>query len=103
MSSPPSEDTPTHLTVKQLAERWHTTPRAIYIARHRGRAPKGFKRGKNRAAPVLFPLAEVEAFEAKQLAEDVPSQRGTTAEHRPAEPLLPRRVPSQRTHPSASQ
>lgn len=92
MTSPPAEDTPTHLTVKQLAQRWHTTPRAIYIARHRGRAPKGFKRGNARNGPVLFPLSEVEAFEARQMAEDVPSHRGTTVEHRPAEPLRARRV-----------
>lgn len=90
MTSPPSEAPPTHLTVKQLAERWHTTPRAIYIARHRGKAPKAFKRGKGRAASVLFPLTEVEAFEAQQMAEDVPSRRGTTVEHRPAEPLRAR-------------
>jgi hypothetical protein len=93
MTSPPSEETP-HLTVKQLATRWHTTPRAIYILRHRGRAPKGFKRGTNRSAPVLFPLTEVLAFEARQMAEDVPSHRGTTVEHRPAEPLRSRRVKS---------
>ncbi|MHC3475427.1 helix-turn-helix transcriptional regulator [Streptomyces sp. 7R007] len=78
---------PIHLTVKQLAERWNTTPQAIRILRHRGRAPKAFKRGKGRAAPVLFPLAEVEAFEAAQMAQDVPSQRGTAPEHRPPEPL----------------
>ena len=91
MTSPPSEDTPTYLTVKQLAKRWQTTPQAIRIARHRGRAPKGFKRG-GRTSPVLFRLVDVEAFEAARMAEDKPSQRGTTAEHRPAEPLRPRRV-----------
>lgn len=102
MTSPPSEDQP-HLSVKQLAKRWNTTPQAIRILRHRGRAPKGFKRGTSRTSPVLFPLAEVEAFEAQQLAEDIPSQRGTTAEHRPAEPLLPHRVPRQRTTASPAQ
>ena len=93
MTSPPnpSEDSP-HLTIKQLAERWNTTPQAIRLARHRGRAPKGFKRGKGRTSPVLFPLTEVEAYEAQQMAEDVPSRRGTTVEHRPAEPLRARRV-----------
>jgi hypothetical protein len=68
--------------VPQLAARWQTTPAAIYIARHRGKAPKGFKRGVN----VLFPLAAVEAFEAEQMAGDRASHRGTTSEHRPAEP-----------------
>jgi hypothetical protein len=90
MTSPPSEESP-HLTIKQLADRWQTTPQAIRIARHRGKAPKGFKRG-GRTSPVLFPLTEVEAFEARQMAEDVPSHRGTTVEHRPAEPLRARRV-----------
>lgn len=91
MTSPPVEESP-HLTVKQLAMRWNTTPQAIRIRRHRGKAPKGFKLAKGRGAPVLFPLAEVLAFEARQMAEDRPSHRGTTAEHRPAEPLRARRV-----------
>lgn len=90
MTSPPSDDT--HLTVAELAERWKTTKRAIYIARHRGRAPKAFKRGENRAAPVLFPLAEVIAYEEQRMAEDRPSRRGTTTEHRPPEPLRVRPV-----------
>ena len=89
MTSPPSEDAP-HLTVADLAKRWKTTARAIYIARHRRRAPKGFKRGRARSAPVLFPLSEVLRFEAEQMAEDVPSHRGTTVEHRPPEPLKAR-------------
>lgn len=86
MTSPPSEGSP-HLTVKQLAERWQTTPTAIYIARHRGKAPKALRRGRT----VLFPLIEVERFEAQQMADDRPSHRGTTPEHRPAEALRPRR------------
>lgn len=65
----------------QLAERWQTTAQAIYIARHRGKAPKGFKRG----VKLLFPIAAVEAFEAAQMADDRPSHRGTSAEHRPPE------------------
>ncbi|MBW8796362.1 MAG: DNA-binding protein [Streptomyces sp.] len=77
----------THLTVADLAKRWNTTTRAIYIARHRGKAPKAFKRGESRSAPVLFPLTEVLAFEARLMAEDRPSHRGTTIEHRSAEPL----------------
>lgn len=57
-----------YLTVDQLAERWHTTPNAIYTARSRRRKyPKGFRRGKK----VLFPLSEVEAHErAEQAADD---------------------------------
>ncbi|MEU8537560.1 helix-turn-helix transcriptional regulator [Streptomyces parvulus] len=88
MTSPQSEsDSSPHLTVKQLASRWHTTPAAIYIARHRGKAPQGFKRGAN----VLFPLAAVEAFEAEQMASDRPSGRSSSVEHRPPEPLRARR------------
>ncbi|MEU0427873.1 DNA-binding protein [Streptomyces canus] len=86
MTSPPSEESP-HLTVRQLAARWQTTPTAIYIARHRGKAPKAFKRG----TALLFPLAEVERFEAAQMAGDRPSNRGAAAEHRPAEALRGRR------------
>ncbi|MFG3090633.1 helix-turn-helix transcriptional regulator [Streptomyces antibioticus] len=87
MTSPPSEDaSPVHLTVADLAGRWRTTKSAIYVARHRGKAPKGFKRGTT----VLFPLAEVEAFEAAQMAADRPSHRGTTVEHRPPERIARR-------------
>lgn len=81
MTSPPSESDSTHLTVAQLAKRWHMSESAIYVARHRGKAPKGFKSGKR----VLFPLAEVESFEAERMAGDRPSHRGTTVEHRPPE------------------
>jgi hypothetical protein len=87
MTSPPAEDSP-HLTVAELAKRWKTTPNGIRIRRHRGRAPTGFKSG----IQVLFPLSEVEAWEAKRMAEDKPSHRGTTVEHRPAEPLRTRRA-----------
>lgn len=89
MTSPPDEGAP-HLTTKQLAKRWQTTPQAIRLARHRGRAPKGFKRSAGRTSPVLFPLSEVEKFEAARMAEDRPSRRGTTPEHRPPEPLRAR-------------
>jgi hypothetical protein len=88
MTHPPSEMSP-HLDVRELAARWKTTPAAIYIARHRGKAPMGFKRG----VKVLFPLAEVERFEAAQMAGDRPSHRGTTAEHRPPEAVRSHRTP----------
>ncbi|WKX70023.1 DNA-binding protein [Streptomyces sp. XD-27] len=55
-----------HLTVKQLAKRWHTTPQAIYMMRHRRKAPRGFKRGRE----VLFPLADVAQHEAAAQADD---------------------------------
>ncbi len=84
-----------HLTVAQLADRWHTTPQAIYTARHRGKAPKGFKRG----VKLLFPISQVEEFEAHGIAADRPSNRGTDPAHRPAEVSRPHRarVPAQRT------
>ncbi len=88
MKTPASDhDDSPHLDVAQLARRWKTTPGAIYIARHRGKAPAGFKRG----VKVLFPLDQVLAFEAAQMAGDRPSHRGTTVEHRPAEALRARR------------
>ena len=86
MTSPLSESSP-HLTVAELAKRWHTTTTAIYIRRHRGKAPQGFKSG----AKVLFPLAVVQEFEAAQMASDSPSRRGSTVEHRPPEALSVRR------------
>jgi hypothetical protein len=89
MTSPPAEAAP-HLTIRQLAERWQTTPQAIRLARHRGRAPKGFKRGAGRTSPVLFPLSEVEKFEAERMAEDRPSHRRTAAGARAPEPLRAR-------------
>jgi tellurite resistance-related uncharacterized protein len=57
------------LTVQQLAERWHTTPNAIYTARsrRRGTYPRGFRL----AGKVRFLLSEVEAHEeAEQSADD---------------------------------
>lgn len=65
-----------HLTVAQLAARWHTTANAIYLMRHKGTGPAAIKRGTR----VLFPLAEVKKAEqamreadAKWIAERDPS------------------------------
>ncbi|OKH91456.1 hypothetical protein [Streptomyces uncialis] len=56
-----------YLTVKQLAARWHTTTNAIYTARSRRRNyPKGFRL----SGKVLFPRAEVEAYERAGQAAD---------------------------------
>jgi predicted DNA-binding transcriptional regulator AlpA len=96
MTTPPIASPPAsspHLTVSQLAERWHKSPQAIYAMRHRGKAPRGFKTG----VALLFPITEVEEFEARQMADDRLSQRNHTPEHRPAEALRGRhRVPVQR-------
>lgn len=86
-----------HLTVAQLAARWQTTKQAIYIARHRGKAPNGFKRGRD----VLFPIAEVEAFEASRMAADKPSNRGAEV-HRAPEPRRSARRPAPRPAKSAA-
>ena len=86
MTTQTTSDSP-HLTVAQLANRWHTTKQAIYTARHRGKAPKGFKRGVG----LLFPLSEVLEFEAGQMAADKLSNRHQAAEHRPSEPRRARR------------
>lgn len=75
-----------HLTVLQLARRWHKTPQAIYNMRHRGKAPKGFKTGRE----VLFPIREVEAFETAAIAADPKSNRADRHEMRPAEPAVRR-------------
>lgn len=90
MTNLQTDETPQspHLTVAQLAARWHTTPQGIYSARHRGKAPKGFKRG----VKLLFPLNEVEQFEEHGMAADRPSNRGADPAHRPAEPRRPRRT-----------
>lgn len=55
-----------YLTVADLAARWHTTPNAIYTARHKRRAPRGFRRGQK----VLFPLDAVETFEREAMETD---------------------------------
>ncbi|WP_062215666.1 helix-turn-helix domain-containing protein [Streptomyces sp. NBRC 109706] len=77
-----------HLTVSQLAARWHTDPKGIYNLRQRGKTPPAMRRGRI----LLFPLAEVEAHERRLL--DADSQRANTVEMRPAEPLA--RIPRQR-------
>jgi hypothetical protein len=70
-----------HLTVAELAARWRTTPQAIYNKRHRRKAPRGFRSGKK----LLFPISDVEAFEA--------AERDNDAQSNPA--FDPTRVPQQ--------
>lgn len=84
-----------HLTTKELGKRWgNKTPNAIHILRHRRRAPKGFRVG----GILLFPLAEVEAFErAKQEADS----RFNTELDPTAKPVEARRAPRRRTAPAA--
>ncbi|MFB7900305.1 DNA-binding protein [Streptomyces xiamenensis] len=60
-----------HLTVGQLAERWQTTPRAIYCLRQRGRTPDAIKAGRI----LLFPIDRVEAHEAAALREDAEKRK----------------------------
>jgi len=47
----------------QLAQRWHVSPRTLEQWRWRGTGPLYVKIG----ARVLYPVAEVEAYEARQL------------------------------------
>lgn len=83
MNETPTAEKSPYLTVKQLADRLHMTPNAIYTARSkRRRFPRGFKRGKL----VLFPLTEVEAYERASQEAD--------SRFNPA--LDPTRVPPQR-------
>ena len=53
---------PTHLTAVQLAERLHLRPKTLANWRVAGGGPK-FIPGR----PVLYPLAEVEAWERARL------------------------------------
>jgi hypothetical protein len=66
MSDEPALPDGTYLTVDQLADRWHTTPNAIYLRRHKRTAPPGYMEGKR----ILFPLADVEAHERQKQAAD---------------------------------
>lgn len=54
--------TPTHLTTKQLAERLHRQPQTLANWRVAGGGPS-FIPGR----PVLYPIVEVEKWEAAQL------------------------------------
>jgi hypothetical protein len=57
------------LTSKQLAERWQMHPGSLANWRVQGKGPKFVRFGMNQpgAAKALYPLSEVEAFEAKHL------------------------------------
>lgn len=63
-------DTPL-MTTAQLAELLNISPKALGLMRHRGTAPKGFRRGRN----VLYRTAEVERWLAAQEAGDRLAQR----------------------------
>lgn len=66
MSEQPERPPGPYLNTEELADRWRRTPNAIRILRHRRRAPKGYLDG----GKLLFPLADVEAFEAARQAVD---------------------------------
>jgi hypothetical protein len=53
----------THLTSKQLAERYNMHPNSVADWRVDGYGPKFLKLGKN----VLYPVVEVEKWEKEQL------------------------------------
>ena len=60
-----------YMTTKELAEILRTTPNAVRIMRHRGDAPRGFRRGRS----VLYPRAAVAAWLAAKEAADPLAQR----------------------------
>ena len=55
---------PPHLTTEELAVLLRTTPGNVHVMRSRGKAPKAIKRGNR----LLWPLAEVEAWERARTA-----------------------------------
>lgn len=61
------------MTTKELADILLTTPNAVLLMRHRGRAPQGFRRGRQ----VLYRRTVVEAWLAAREAADELGQRAT--------------------------
>lgn len=55
-----------HLTPTELAERLRANPTTLAMWRVRGQGPKFIKAGRK----VLYPLAEVEKWEADQLRQN---------------------------------
>lgn len=53
----------THLTAEELADRWRMSPGTLQNHRTQGKGPKFIKFGRR----VLYPLSEVEAYEAARL------------------------------------
>lgn len=56
----------THLTTRQLAERWHMAVGSLQNMRSAGIGPAYLKLG----ARVVYPLAAIEAYEAARLVGD---------------------------------
>lgn len=85
-----------YLTAEELGARWGgRTANAIKILRHRRRAPKGYVEG----GKLLFPLDEVEAWEAAKQAAD---SRFNTALDPTKQPVQTRRSPRRKTAEDAS-
>lgn len=51
----------THLTVKDLCQRWHIAAGTLQNWRSNGHGPAFLKWGKN----ILYPMTEIEAWEQK--------------------------------------
>lgn len=60
--SSPENSRPLHLTPAQVAERLHVKPGTLATWRVQGTGPAYIKVGRK----VLYPLAELEAWESKQ-------------------------------------
>lgn len=63
---------PTHLTPQQLAERLFVSEGTLYNWRRDGKGPNFLKLGRDqgvrgRNQKILYPIAEVEAFERENL------------------------------------
>jgi predicted site-specific integrase-resolvase len=65
----------THLRQKDLAARWHVSPRTLERWRWTGAGPRFLKVGGR----VIYRLEDVEAHERAQLRRGGPSIRGTAA------------------------
>lgn len=84
---PPMERTDSpYLTTKQLAKRWHMTPNALLVARHRKQTPEA-KRFPHRKG-LFWPIEAVEEWEATDFTDT------DATESRPPEPKRARATPA---------
>jgi hypothetical protein len=87
MDEQPEAPAGPYLTVAELAKRWHTTPNAIYVRRHKRTAPKGWREGRR----ILISLADIEAHEAKGQAADSRFNTDLDPTKKPVETRISRR------------
>jgi hypothetical protein len=68
-----------HLEQKTLAERWRLSPRTLEQWRWQGRGPRFLKLGGR----VVYPLNEVETFEAAHLHANTVASIGPSSQREP--------------------